>query len=470
MKQKRTANTASTVKVLGVFSLMMISIGSVLSVRNYPSMAMYGWSSIGWYIFGTLCFLLPLTLASAELATGWHEEGGGVYSWVKAAWGPKSGFVAIFCEWSNNLVWFPTVLSFITGCIAYIINPDLTNNGWFMFTIMMVAFWGCTGVAVFGSKVVSRFNNIGVALGSILPSILLVVLGTAFVLQGNALQTPAFSLSAVIPTIDASTISFMSTVVLLFAGMEMAGFHALEVKNPKRDYPMGMFLAAVGIVIMSVFGTLALAWVIPASNIQLEAGIMQAFEAFFKAFGIEYLMQPIALLTTLGALALMMNYLVGPILGLRATAADGHVPKIVEKQNKRGVPVAMLVTQGIITTLISLLFVFIPNVNEAYWLLTAMTVAVMCITYMLVFSSVIRLRFTKPDVERTYKIPGGKFGVCLIGGVGFLATLFTFCVTFMPASMADSTIPFGAFVAIMIGGVAIMSLPPVLYMIWRKRK
>lgn len=455
-------------KVLGVFSLMMISIGSVLSVRNYPSMALYGWSSIGWYIFGAVCFLIPLTLASAELATGWHEEGGGVYSWVKAAWGPKSGFVAIFCEWSNNLVWFPTVLSYIAGSFAYAINPDLAKDGWFIFTVMMISFWGCTAMAFLGSKVVSRFNNAGVLLGSIVPSILLVVFGIAYLTQGKPLQIPAFTPSEIVPSIDSSTIPFMATVVLLFAGMEMSGFHALEVRNPKRDYPRGMFLAVIVIIIISVFGTLALSWVIPAKDVQLESGIMQAFETFSQTFNVQYLIKPLALLTSLGGIALMMNYLIGPILGLRATAADGHVPKIVEKQNKRGVPTSMLILQGIITTCISLLFVFMPSVNSAYWLLTAMTVAVLCIMYMLLFSSVIRLRFTKPNVERSFKIPGGKIGVFIIGGLGFFATAFTFIVSFMPSSMSGTSISFATYVIVMIIGVAVMSLPPLFYMRFKK--
>ena len=96
-------------KTLGVFALAMINVAAVLSLRNYPSMAVYGWSSIGWYVIGTITFLIPLTMAGAELATGW-PQGGGVYAWVKEAFGEKLGFIAVFCEWSNNLVWFPTVL------------------------------------------------------------------------------------------------------------------------------------------------------------------------------------------------------------------------------------------------------------------------------------------------------------------------------------------------------------------------
>ncbi|MDD1655701.1 MAG: amino acid permease, partial [Methanomicrobiales archaeon] len=75
-------------KILGVFTLAMINVAAVLSIRNFPSMAIYGWECIGWYIIGTILFLIPISLAGAELATGW-PEGGGVYAWVKQAFGEK---------------------------------------------------------------------------------------------------------------------------------------------------------------------------------------------------------------------------------------------------------------------------------------------------------------------------------------------------------------------------------------------
>jgi hypothetical protein len=63
-------------KTLGVFALTMINVAYVLSLRNNPSMAVYGWLCIGWYVIGTVAFLIPLTLAGAELATGWPQGGG----------------------------------------------------------------------------------------------------------------------------------------------------------------------------------------------------------------------------------------------------------------------------------------------------------------------------------------------------------------------------------------------------------
>jgi amino acid transporter len=453
------------IKKIGIFSLAMISVGAVLSVRNYPSMAIYGWSSIGWYILGTLLFLIPITLASAELATGW-TKGGGVYLWVKEAFGEKAGFIAIFCEWSNNLVWFPTVLSFIAGTFAYVINPALANNGLYMFSVMMIAFWGCTAVAWLGPNFTAKFNNAGVMLGSIIPSILLVIFGLIYVGQGQTLQVPTFDLKSVLPNLNFSTLPFVATIVLLFAGMEMAGFHALEVKNPKIDFPKAMGLAALIILLATMFGTLALAWVIPVNQLNLAAGVMQAFSAFLDAFHLSVLVPFMAILLTVGGMALLINWLIGPVLGLAVTSASGDMPPVTRRLNKQGVPTGMLLIQGFIATLVSLVYVFSPSVNQAYWILSALTVMLLCITYMLVFAAVIRLRISQPNTPRAFKIPGGMIGIWIIGGVGFFSSAFTFVVGCFPTTVTQ--IPFLGYVAIMLIGTALLSLPPLIFIKMRK--
>ena len=82
------SNGIPSKKVLGLFALAMINVAAVLSIRNFPSMAVYGWSCIGWYIMGAVMFLIPISLAGAELATGWPKSGG-VYVWVREALGDR---------------------------------------------------------------------------------------------------------------------------------------------------------------------------------------------------------------------------------------------------------------------------------------------------------------------------------------------------------------------------------------------
>ena len=343
-------------------------------------------------------------MPGAELATGW-PEGGGIYAWVKRAFGDKGGFTAIFCEWSNNLVWFPTVLAFIASTLAFALTPTLASNSLYMFTVMMAAFWGTTLIALSDPELTNKFSNVGVVLGGIIPAVLIIALGMIWIIDGSKTVIPPFSLGAIVPTITLSTLPFFATIVLLFSGMEMAGFHALETKNPQRDYPRAMALSAIIIFLCTVFATLAIAFVIPASKLNLASGVMQAIQFFFVSFGMPGLVAPMALLITVGGIVLLAAWLIGPAKGLGVVADDGNMPPIFNKTNKHGAPVAILIIQAVIGSVISLLYVFLPSVNAAYWLLSAITTELLAIVYLLVFAALIQLRLQPAGYATTVQNP-----------------------------------------------------------------
>ena len=460
-----TASILPSKKVLGLFALAMINVAAVLSIRNFPSMAIYGWSCIGWYVIGAILFLIPISLAGAELATGW-PEGGGVYAWVKQAFGEKGGFTALFCEWSNNLVWFPTVLSFIASTLAFALTPSLANSPFYMFSVMMIAFWGTTAIAYFGEEASTKFGNIGVIVGSIIPAILIILLGVWWIGSGQALVLPPLTLDAMVPVINSSTLPFFATIILLFAGMEMAGFHALETKNPQKDFPRAMALSAAIIVVCTVLATLAIAVVIPAGQLNLASGVMQAIQYFFNAAGVPALVAPMAVLITLGGVVSLAAWLIGPAKGLGIVAEEGNMPPMFDRTNKYGAPVAVLLVQALIGSVISLLYVFLPSVNQAYWILSAMTVELLCIVYILVFASVIKLRYSQPDTPRPFKIPGGMAGVWLVGGLGLFGTALAFVVGLMPPSFfASDGI---AYVLSVLLGTFILAVPPLVFLKLKK--
>ncbi len=458
-------------KKLGVFALAMINVAAVLTLRNFPSMAEYGWASITWYVLGTVLFLLPIALVGAELATAWPKAGG-VYAWVHEAFGERLGFLAIWCEWSENVVWFPTVLSFIAVTLAYVIDPGLADNKLFMFTVMMVAFWGLTALNMFGTRASAYFSTVGVIGGTLVPGFLIILLAVAWLVGGGTPQIP-FSVSALVPSLDISTLPFMGTVILLFAGMEMAGYHALETRDPQRDYPSAMFISAAIIVVLTVVGTLAVAFVVPAKDIQLSGGLMQAFQDFMTALHLDALVPLVAFLTGVGALALVSTWLFGPAKGLAEAANRGSLPTLFAGTNRFDSPTAVLITQALLGTGLSVLFLFMPTVNAAYWILSALTVQVLCLMYMLVFAAVVSLRYSQPDTARAYRIPGGTLGVWIVGGAGFVAGRVTFVVWFFPPSNVESGSTL-LYVVGMIIGTVILSCPPFLFIatkgrLWARR-
>ena len=116
---------------LTVFSLTMITVGSVDSIRNLPATALFGSQLIAFFLLGALFFLIPTALVSAELASGWPKQGG-IYIWVREAFGKRVGFLAIWLQWIENVIWYPTILSFVAGTVGYLIDPALAQNPYFL--------------------------------------------------------------------------------------------------------------------------------------------------------------------------------------------------------------------------------------------------------------------------------------------------------------------------------------------------
>ncbi len=465
-EQGKTPKPIRAKRVLGVGSLAMIDIAAVISLRNLPTIAEYGWGMI--FIFGMalLGFMIPISFAAAELASGWAETGG-VYVWVREAFGKKSGAVAIWADWAENLAWYPTVLSFIAAALAYVIVPAWANNRAWLFAVMMVVFWGTTLANFFGVKASARISSWGTVIGSIFPGILLIGLGIGWWASGHTLAITYHGAKSLMPPLNIANLVFFSGVILAFSGMEMAGFHAREAKNPKRDFPRATLLACVALVALYILGTLAIAFVVPQKSLELNSGLLQAFQAFFSKFGVSWLSRPVALLVFAGGIALLSTWMYGPARGFMRASFEGDFPRIFQGHNRRLAPTSVLWIQAGIGTLFALLFLFEPTISASYWILSALTTQLLVVMYVLMFAAVIRLRYTEPDRRRPYKIPGGLPGVWMMAGLGIAGCVFAFYVGFVPPSQV-TTGNHTLYICLMILFTAILALPPLFIAHYRK--
>ena len=78
------ANIKNAVK-LGVFTLAIMNVTAVVSLRGLPAEAVYGMSSAFYYLFAAIVFLIPASLVAAELAAMFQDKQGGVFRWVGEA-------------------------------------------------------------------------------------------------------------------------------------------------------------------------------------------------------------------------------------------------------------------------------------------------------------------------------------------------------------------------------------------------
>ena len=449
---------------LSVFVLAMMNVAVVMSLRGLPMMAREGTSMLFYILFASILFLVPVSLVSAELATGWPEDGG-VYRWVGEAFGSNWGFAAIWLQWIQNVIWYPTVLAFAAGALSYLfVDPSLAGNKFFNVAVILIVYWGATFVNFRGIKSSGWLTTAGVLGGTIFPGLLIIVLGILWWISGKPVAFTMDAAKSFLPDFgNFSNVAFLAGIVLLFAGMEVGAVHVRELKDPKGQFPKATFLAMFIIIVIFTLGSLSIAIVLPESKISLNAGIMQAFRGMLHSYGLDFLLPVLGFLAAFGAIGGVTAWIAGPSKGLLATARNGDLPPLLQKVNKNGVQTHILWIQGAIVTAISLVFLLMPNVSSAFFLLTALTALLYLIMYVLLYSSAIKLKFSQPNVHRSYSVPGGKVGMCVVAGLGLLAVLFAIIVGFFPPSMLVVGSPLFYVLFLVVGVIVFVSAPLVIH-------
>ena len=318
-----------------------MNVAVIMSLRGLPIMAQEGLSLVFYLLFSALVFLIPTALVSAELATGW-SKGGGVYHWVKAAFGNRCGFIAIWLQWIQNVVWYLTILAFAIGALAYLfLEPELSESKVFNVCMILGIYWGATFLNFRGIKASGWLTTLGVICGTIFPGILIILFGIVRVLQGNP---SALDLSSgFFPDLSSfAKLSFLAGIVLLFAGMEVSAVHAGEVKNPKTEYPKAILLSTVVILVTFLLGSLCIAIVLPQTEISLTAGVMQAFSSILDKFKMKPALPVLGGLVAFGSIGGVAAWIIGPSKGLLQTAREGDIPPLLKKVNKQNMPIGIL--------------------------------------------------------------------------------------------------------------------------------
>ncbi len=451
---------------LGLFLLIMLITGSIDSIRNLPTTALFGPSLIFFFVFSAVVFLIPAGLVSAELSSTWTEQGG-IYDWVRMAFGEKIAVVAIWLQWINTMAWYPTILSTIAGFLAYLINPALVENKMYMVSVILIVFWGQTILNFRGVHSSARFASLCGILGMIIPMALIIFLGFLWTAQGRPSELH-FTMKNIFPNFQhANSWISLTAIMTAFLGMELATVYVRNVVNPQKTFPRALLISVCLILFTMVFGSLAIATVLPTSDIHLVAGVIQAFEAFFAQYHILWLMPILTIMLLIGSVGQMTNWIISPAQGLLRAAQHGYFPTFFAKDNARGAPARMLVLQAVLVSLMCFAFLFMPSVNGSYWLLTALSTQLYMIMYLFMFLAALRLRYKFPLERRPFKIPGGNLGMWIVSMLGVIGTIITLIVGFFPPDGIEvgGKLHYEAVFSI---GIVVMIAPVVLLYVYKK--
>ena len=371
------ANIGKTVK-LGVFTLAIMNVTAVVSLRGLPAEAIYGVSSAFYYLFAAIVFLIPTALVAAELAAMFQDKQGGVFRWVGEAYGKKIGFLAIFLQWVESTIWYPTVLTFGAVSLAFIGMNDahdmaLASNRFYTLAVVLIIYWAATFISLKGMGWVGKVSKIGGLVGTIIPAGLLVLLAIIYLSTGGQSQMD-FSGNFFPDLSHFDNLVLAASIFLFYAGMEMGGIHVKDVENPSKNYPKAVFIGSAITVLIFILGTFSLGIIIPEKDINLTQSLLVGFDNYFRYIHASWLGPVIAVALAFGVLAGVLTWVAGPSKGIYSVGKAGYLPPFFQKANSKGVQKNILYLQGGAVTVLSLLFVVMPSVQSFYQILSQLTV------------------------------------------------------------------------------------------------
>ncbi len=453
---------------LGIFTLAIMNVTAVVSLRGIPAEAEYGISSAFYYLFAAIVFLIPTSMVAAEMAAMFQDKQGGVFRWVGEAYGKKWGFLAIWLQWIQNAIWYPTVLTFGAVSIAFIgmnqsADMALASNRIYTLAVVLGIYWLATWISLKGMGWVGKVAKAGGLAGTIIPAALLVILGIVYLATGGESQMD-FNGKFFPDLNNLDNLVLASSIFLFYAGMEMSGIHVKEMENPAKNYPKAIFMGAAITVLIFILGTFSLGAIIPQKEINLTQSLLIGFDRYFSYIHASWLSPVMAIALAFGVLAGVLTWVAGPSKGIFAVGKAGYLPPFFQKTNKIGVQKNILMVQGVIVTLLGLLFVVMPSVQSFYQILSQLSVLLYLIMYLLMFSGAIRLRYIMKDAPRPFKIGSKGNGLMwIIAGLGFAGSLLAFVLSFIPPAQINTgsnTVWF----SVLIGGcIVVVAVPFIIY-------
>ena len=454
--KRRARSPARAKATLTWLAMAMLTLGSVGDLGATPATAVLGLASVVIYVLPAIVFLLPASLVSAELASGWP---GGVYNWVSEGISPRMGFVAIWCQFAQTTFYYPALLAYVASTLAYVFAPSLAHSGLYTTVVIIVLFWSAVLVSARGVLSTGRLASYGIFIGTLIPGLLLVLLAAIYLLQGNASAAPLNAHHVLPAWRGLTSVVLIVNSFFLYAGVEVNAVHVDELRDAPREFPRATLLAVVVILLVFIFPTLAISVAVPAPHISFTAGVMQAFKSLLDHFGLSVLTPIIAVGLVVASLSGLLDWLTGPSTGLLDIARErGYLPRYFQELNSNGVQLHILVAQGLIITVIGLLYALVPAVSRAYWVFAALATEVYLIMYVLMFVAAINLRRRQPEHPRGYRAPA-LLAACV---VGTLASAAACVVGLLPPSQLGhiTTVPY--LLALLAATLLVGLLPPLL--------
>jgi len=451
-------------KKFKLIDAILATVCITLVAESVAPTAAIGNSQYFWWIFLILAFCLPYGLITAELGSTFDSEGG-MYDWVKAAFGKKWAGRVAWNYWINFPLWIASLAVAVTDVVAGIFEIELSLG------LILLLQLGYTALVSFlGTKRIGESKYI-VNLGTFCKIAFMVALGALGIyvyFKTGESANPIQSVTDLLPTMDLAGLSFLSVIIFNFLGFEVVATFTKDMSNPKKEIPKAL---VIGGLLMAIF------YILPATGINIAmsledaeaAGITDAFAILLGKLG----MNAEAIRVTVIVVGLMFIYtMVANIaswsFGVNSVAKyaadDGSLPKIFSKENKEGVAYMASIMNGIVAAIIVVAGVILGQVSEEasnlFWTFFSLSLVTLLISYIPIFPAFLKLR-KKDKTERAYKVPGNSLVLNLVTWVPFvlliLGVVFTLFIDFTWESIqANLPLIIGVVISLVIQEILVL--------------
>lgn len=443
----------ATKKKFKLFDAVLAAVCIVLVVEAVaPAAAIGPWQYIWWAIM-LVAFFLPYGMISAELGTTYDDEGG-LYDWVKRAFGRKNGSRVAWYYWVNFPLWMASLAVLFTDILIASTGVEIN---WILALVIQLAFiWV---VVLISNYRVSQSKWL-INLGTIVKVILIVAMGGlgiyGAVVNGFANTGSLMDISPLMG------ISFISIILFNFMGFEVVTTFAGDMQNPKKEIPKAIVVGGIFIAIFYLFGAFGVSAAIPFSELSVDSGLMDA-AAILLTSAPGIILTIIGFLFMFSLIANLCSWSFGVNYVAMYAARDNAMPKVFEKENKDEVPSSANIINGVVATAIVIIAAILGQVNpeavDSFWTLFALNIVTLLASYLFMFPAFQKLRKIDPDRERPYKVNGGKGLIALMTWIPFVLLLLAiiFCLFYYDADLntlvPDWTLIIGVAISVVLGEI-----------------
>ena len=428
-----------------LFSAVLATVCIILVGDAVAPTASIGNSQYFWWIIMLIGFFVPYGLISAELGTQYPSEGG-LYTWIKKAFGKKWAGRVAWYYWVNFPLWVASLADLVTSYLMQMLGVDMTWQLVLAIQVFYIALVSILGVLRISQS--AWVSN----LGAIVKFIFMAGLGAlgiyVLVTQGSA--NPITSFTDLLPLynpdggIDFTGLGFVSLIIFNMLGFEVVSTFSNDMTNPKKEIPKAIILGGILIAIFYLLPSFGIGVAIPLEELSTDTGLLDSYSTLLSIIGFSAGLSK-AIIVIVGGLfiytlvANISSWSFGVNSVVAYAAEDGTFPKSWAKRNKNGVPYVVSIWTGIVALIISVAGILIANfapegseITNLFWTFFSLSLVTLLLSYVPMFIAFLKLHKKGPQVKNGYWISGGKVKIALFGIVPFILLLIALFFTLFP--------------------------------------